>query len=88
MSPAQCNYKTMNRLIKRDSNRGRYALLDNDWNNNRDLEHASRGSGAMSGAGDDPRLDKRYIAGGGVLLIRPKVLAIGGIMVMMMMITI
>lgn len=43
---------TMNRLIGRESNRGRYSLLANDWNNNAESDQVSN---------DDPRPDKRYL---------------------------
>ena len=59
-----CAVATMNRLMKRDSTRGRYALLANDWNNNTDLENgvAEGGEGGAHGTTTgDPRPDKRYI---------------------------
>lgn len=63
----------MNRLIGRDSNRGKYALLlANDWNNNTDSEQVVVHNNANNNedgwaAGDnvghvDPSPDKRYIA--------------------------
>lgn len=86
---------TMNRLMGRDSNRGRYALLANDWNNNTDLEHAAAaattttgGGGGGGVGGDDPCPDKRYIVPVDYLcVIKAKMLAIVVTMCVLMVMT-